>query len=55
MLLLIIQISKEMNISGINAVLIGARSTEYVNDVLTALQIPVPNYDRADWLGMKLH
>ena len=43
------------SVKGINAVLIGARSTEYVNDVLTALQIPVPNYDRADWLGMKLH
>jgi hypothetical protein len=43
------------SVKGISAVLIGARSTEYVNDVLTALQQPVPNYDRADWLGMKLH
>lgn len=43
------------SIDGISSVLIGARSVEYVDDVLQALQCKVPNYDRADWLGMKLH
>jgi aryl-alcohol dehydrogenase-like predicted oxidoreductase len=43
------------SVSGISSVLIGARSTEYVDDVLLALKQPVPQYDRADWLGMKLH
>lgn len=42
-------------VDGISSVLIGARSVEYVDDVLQALQMPVPEYDRADWLGMKLH
>lgn len=43
------------SVEGISSVLIGARSTEYVDDVLTALQLSVPRFDRADWLGMKLH
>ena len=43
------------SVAGISSVLIGARTTEYVDDVLTALKRPVPQYDRADWLGMKLH
>jgi aryl-alcohol dehydrogenase-like predicted oxidoreductase len=43
------------SLSGISSVLIGARSTDYVDDVLAALKRPVPRYDRADWLGMKLH
>jgi hypothetical protein len=43
------------SVAGISSVLIGARTTEYVDDVLSALKRPVPHYDRADWLGMKLH
>ena len=43
------------SIEGASSVLIGARSVEYVDDVLLALQRNTPVYDRADWLGMKLH
>jgi hypothetical protein len=43
------------SVKGVSSVLIGARNTNYVDDVLTSLQLPVPEYDRADWLGMKLH
>jgi len=43
------------SVDGISSVLIGARTMEYVDDVLHALQHSVPVYDRADWLGMKLH
>lgn len=43
------------SIEGVSSVLIGARSVTYVDDVLHALQRDVPIYDRADWLGMKLH
>ncbi len=43
------------SVEGISSVLIGARSIQYVDDILTALQFPVPRFDRADWLGMKLH
>ena len=42
-------------LSGISAVLIGARHVNYVDDVLMALQMEVPEFDRADWMGMKLH
>jgi aryl-alcohol dehydrogenase-like predicted oxidoreductase len=43
------------SIEGTSSVLIGARSVEYVDDVLLALQKKTSVYDRADWLGMKLH
>lgn len=43
------------SIEGVSSVLIGARSIAYVDDVLFALQKETPVYDRADWLGMKLH
>jgi aryl-alcohol dehydrogenase-like predicted oxidoreductase len=43
------------SVSGISSVLIGARTPEYVDDVLEAMRHTVPYYDRADWLGMKLH
>ena len=48
-------INAARSVSGIRSVLIGARTPEYVDDVLQAMKRTVPYYDRADWLGMKLH
>ena len=48
-------INASRSVAGISSVLIGARTPEYVEDVLDAMRQKVPCYDRADWLGMKLH
>ena len=48
-------INASRSVAGISSVLIGARTPEYVDDVLEAMKHKVPYYDRADWLGMKLH
>jgi aryl-alcohol dehydrogenase-like predicted oxidoreductase len=48
-------INAARSVAGISSVLIGARTPEYVDDVLEAMKHTVPYYDRADWLGMKLH
>jgi aryl-alcohol dehydrogenase-like predicted oxidoreductase len=43
------------SVRGISCVLVGCRSIPYVQDVLGALKVEVPEFDRADWLGMILH
>lgn len=48
-------INAARSVAGIRSVLVGARTPEYVDDVLEAMKHRVPYYDRADWLGMKLH